>query len=32
MIESGLQRVYNFSIRPTDSKITADKGFVKTNN
>ena len=29
MNESQLQKVYNYNIYPTDSKINSDKGFVK---
>ena len=32
MNESQLQRVYNYSIYPRDSKIYSDKGFVKIGN
>ena len=32
MIESQLQRVYNYPIYPRDSKIYSDKGFVKIDN
>ena len=32
MNESQLQRVYNYSIYPRDSKIYSDKGFVNIDN
>ena len=32
MNESELQRVYNYSIYPRDSKIYSDKGFVNIDN
>ena len=32
MNESELQKVYNFNIYPRDSIITADRGFVNTDN
>ena len=32
MIESQLQRVYNYNIYPRDSKIHSDKGFVNIDN
>ena len=32
MNESQLQRVYNYSIYPRDSKIYSDKGFVNIGN
>ena len=32
MTESQLQRVYNYSIYPRDSKIYSDKGFVNIGN
>ena len=32
MNESQLQRVYNYSIYPRDSKIYTDKGFVNIDN
>ena len=32
MNESDLQRVYNYSIYPRDSKIYSDKGFVNIVN
>ena len=32
MNESELQRVYNYPIYPTDSKIYSDKGFVNIDN
>ena len=32
MNESELQRVYNYKIYPTDSKINSDKGFVNIDN
>ena len=30
--ESELQRVYNYSINPRDSKIYSDRGFVNIDN
>ena len=32
MNESELQRVYNYSIYPRDSKIFSDEGFVNIDN
>ena len=32
MIESELQRVYNYPIYPRDSKISSNKGFVIIDN
>ena len=32
MNESDLQRVFNYSIYPRDSKIYSDKGFVNIDN
>ena len=32
MIESEIQRVYNYPIYPRDSKIYSDKGFVNIDN
>ena len=32
MNESQLQKVYNFSIYPSDSKLHSDKGFVDIDN
>ena len=32
MTESELQRVYNYSIYPRDSKIYTDRGFVNIDN
>ena len=32
MNESELQRVYNYSIYPRDSKKNSDRGFVKIDN
>ena len=32
MIESQLQRVYNYFIYPRDSKLYSDKGFVNIDN
>ena len=32
MNESQLQRIYNYKIYPTDSKISTDKGFVNIDN
>ena len=32
MNESRLQRVYDYSIYPRDSKIYSDKGFVNIDN
>ena len=32
MNESQLQRVYNFTIYPRDSKIYSDRGFVNIDN
>ena len=32
MNKSQLQRIYNYTIYPTDSKIYSDKGFVNIDN
>ena len=32
MNESDLQRIYRYSINPTDSKIHSVKGFVNIDN
>ena len=32
MNESQLQRIYNYSIYPRDSKVFSDKGFVNIDN
>ena len=32
MNESQLERVYNYSVYPRDSKIFSDKGFVNIDN
>ena len=32
MVESQLQRIYNYPINPRDSKFYSDRGFVNIDN